>query len=90
MSADERKEYLTKIITGEIEIPYKEVKWDHDQKKFVKVDFIELSNHNARIAAIAELNKMDGSYAPNKMAITDTDGKDVKQFIIVAGKKIEF
>ncbi len=67
MSAVERKIYLTKIATGEIEIPYKEGKWDSEQRKFVMLPYVELSGHQARIAAIAELNKMDGSYAPAKV-----------------------
>lgn len=78
MTADERKEYLTKIINGEIEVPYTEVKWDTNAKKFVTIKFIELAGHSARINAIAELNKMEGDYAPTKIANTDKDGNDVK------------
>ncbi|HEY9363461.1 MAG TPA: hypothetical protein VIQ00_09385, partial [Chitinophagaceae bacterium] len=66
MTADERKEYLTKIVNGEIEVPYTEVKWDKKQNKFVTIKFVELANHAARINAIAELNKMEGDYAPTK------------------------
>lgn len=74
MTVEERKEYLTKIINGEIDIPYTDVKWDQKQKKFVTIKFSELSSHPARISAIAELNKMDGSYAPTKIAQTDSTG----------------
>lgn len=80
MAADERKEYLTKIITGEIEVPYTEVKWDQKAKKFVTIKFVELAGHTARISAISELNKMDGSYAPLKQAIVDDNGKAIKEF----------
>ena len=66
MTAIERQEYLTKIISGEVEIPYKEIKWDSEQKKFVTISFVELAPHTARISAIAELNKMDGSYSADK------------------------
>lgn len=81
MSAIERKDYLTKIITGEIEIPYTEVKWDTVQKKFVTIKFVELAPHTARISAIAELNKMDGEYAPHKTDIT-SNGKGIKSIIV--------
>ena len=72
MTADERKEYLTKIVNGEIEVPYTEVKWDKKQNKFVTIKFVELANHAARINAIAELNKMEGDYAPTKVDNTHT------------------
>lgn len=67
MSAIERQDYLTKIVNGEIEIPYTEVKWDTNQKKFVTIKFVELAPHTARISAIAELNKMGGDYAATKI-----------------------
>jgi len=90
MTADERKEYLTKIVNGEVEVPYTEVKWDANTKKFVTIKFIELAGHTARISAISELNKMEGDYAPTKIANTDKDGNDVKQTMIINGKVIEF
>jgi hypothetical protein len=77
MTANERKEYLTRIILGEIKVPYKEVKWDRVKEEFVTIDFVELAGHSARISAIAELNKMEGAYAPTKVAQTDTEGNDV-------------
>jgi hypothetical protein len=43
-----------------------------------------------RLKAIAELNKMEGSYAPSKIATTDTKGNEVKQVMIINGKEIEF
>lgn len=78
MTADQRKEYLTKLILGEIEVPYTEVKWDKNQNKFVTIKFVELASHTARVSAIAELNKMEGDYAPTKIASTDKEGNDVK------------
>ena len=90
MSKQERLEYLTKIVKGEIEVPYSETKWDAVQKKFVIIKFVELPNHTARISAITEMNKMEGDHAPAKVAQTDKDGNDVKQVIIINGKEIEF
>lgn len=82
MTAIERKEYLTKIITGEIEVPYKEIKWDANQKKFVTINFVELASHPTRIAAIAELNKMEGDYAPARAPVDDK-GETVKPQVIL-------
>lgn len=66
ISEDERKELLTSIAKGEVEIPTKEAKWDSKQGKFVILSKIELSSHSARISAIAELNKMEGVYFADK------------------------
>lgn len=78
MTTSERKVLLTKIAKGEVKIPFKEAKWDHEQKKFKMLSFVELPNHAARIKAIAELNLMEGDYAPAKIAQTDTFGNDVE------------
>ena len=85
MTSLERQAYLSAIIKGEVEIPYKEVKWNPDEKKFQTVSFVELAPHNARIAAIAELNRMDGSHAAQK--IDATVGTGVKQIIIEPASK---
>lgn len=85
MTSLERQAYLSAIIKGEVEIPYKEVKWNPDEKKFQTVSFVELAPHNARIAAIAELNRMDGSHAAQK--IDATVGVGVKQIIIEPASK---
>jgi hypothetical protein len=77
MTADERKEYLTKLVKGDVKVPYTEVKWNPDTKKFVKHRFVEQASHTARISAISELNKMDGDYAPTKIAPTDGKGNDL-------------
>jgi hypothetical protein len=77
MTADERKEYLTQIIKGEIEVPYTEVKYNPGIKSFETIQFVELASHTARINAIAELNKMEGDYAPTKVAKTNVAGEDV-------------
>ena len=88
MTANERKKYLTKIILGEIEVPYKEIKWDANQKKFVTISFVELASHPTRIAAIAELNKMEGDYAPTRAPV-DENGEAVKQVMVIMGKEVE-
>jgi hypothetical protein len=77
MTAEERKEYLTKLILGQIEIPYSEAKWDRNQSKFVTIKFVEVANPQARISAIAELNKMEGDYSPLKVAQTNVEGNDI-------------
>jgi hypothetical protein len=77
MTSDERKEYLTKLILGQIEIPYSEAKWDRNQSKFVTIKFVEVANPQARISAIAELNKMEGDYSPLKVAQTNVEGNDI-------------
>lgn len=77
MTAEERKVYLTKLIKGEVKIPYTEVKWNAKTLKFQKIKFVELANPVARIQAIAELNKMEGDYMPSKLAFTDPSGKSI-------------
>jgi len=75
MSSQERKEVLTKLIRGEMVISVKS-KEPNQPTIELQVDFDPLVS----LKAIAELNKMDGSYAPTKVAQTDTEGKDVKPF----------
>lgn len=79
LTALERKEYLSKIIVGEIKIQKSELRWNPKTEKFRIVKLIELPSHTARISAISELNKMGGDYAPTKIATTDTDGNDVER-----------
>lgn len=66
MRSDERKEYLTSVIRGKVSI----------SKKIVingVIDEIEiLPDHKDRLSAIAELNKMEGDYAPAKSIVTVT------------------
>ena len=81
MNADERKEWLTKMINGEMKA----------KRPFVIngkiMEYPEDPSHSDRLKALAELNKMDGEYAPTKNAITDTKGNDL--FQIVMQKDIE-
>lgn len=78
LSADERKELLTKIAKGEIEIPDDDVKWNPNIKIYETHVIIRLANHVSRINAIAELNKMDGEYAPRKTEITGPNGQPIQ------------
>jgi DNA primase large subunit len=78
LTAQERKEILTEIALGKIEIPTKEAKWDSEQKKFVMLPVINLPDHGTRIRAITELNKMGGDYASTKVEVTGEDGKPIE------------
>lgn len=70
MTVEQRKDLLTKIATGQIKIPATENRWDAKRQKFVVLPKIELPSHQARISALAELNKMEGTYAPIKSVIS--------------------
>lgn len=60
MTAEERKEFLTKIVNGEIKI----------KKPFVIsgkiMEYPAEPDHMDRLKALSELNKMGGDYAPLK------------------------
>lgn len=86
LSREERMELLTKIALGEIEVPDDDFKWDASQKKFVKIKRLMLPTHEARKAAINELNKMDGEHAPAKVANTDTKGMDIPPITLTLPK----
>jgi len=69
MSANERKEYLTKIIKGQIKVKRPFVIAGEIKEFAVEPDQAD------RLKAIAELNKMEGDYAPAKTEITGKDGE---------------
>ncbi len=69
LTVNERKEYLSKVVKGEVEIIIKEVRWHAEEKRFITIPIVTLPAHPTRIAAIAELNKMEGDYAPIKQDI---------------------
>lgn len=73
-STAERMALLSDIMEGKIKI----------KKPFVIagkiMEYPSEPDHNDRIKAIAELNKMDGSYAPTKTAQTNVNGEDAKIF----------
>lgn len=64
MTAIERKIYLTKVLNGELKI----------KKPFVIagkiMEYPAEPDHADRLKALAELNKMDGEYAPQKTDLT--------------------
>ncbi len=60
----ERKAYLTKIVTGEVEVPLPM------QIRGEVITVPTKANVRERIVAIAELNKMEGDYAATKAEIT--------------------
>lgn len=70
MSKEERMELLTKIARGEIEF-LKEV-----PSKFGPQEITARPDFNERRAAMQELNKMEGDYAPLKKDIT-TNGESI-------------
>lgn len=74
MDIQARKEYLTKIAKGDITVPNTQVRWDPTQKKFVTIPINEPPSTAVRIAAISELNKMDGAHAPLKVTPTNLTG----------------
>jgi hypothetical protein len=85
LSVEERKIILSKIATGTLRLKRWWIGKDYEISKDVVPDYMDRKN------AIAELNKMEGSYAPSKVAATDTEGNDVKrQIIVIGGKELEF
>lgn len=77
MSRQERLELLTKIAKGEFENETKKPAWNNQKKVFEIVTVREKADHNGVMKAIAEMNKMEGDYAPDKVAHTDTKGNDI-------------
>jgi hypothetical protein len=61
----ERQKVLTQIMRGDTKIRADKFFYDSKDGKVVTQEVEELPDHQARIKAIAELNKMDGSYSPN-------------------------
>jgi hypothetical protein len=73
----ERKKFLIDLYTGAIKIKQPFVMKDKI------VEYMAEANYNERIKAISELNKIDGDYAPTKVANTDTKGNDVEHYAIL-------
>jgi len=72
MSSQERKEMLSKIARGELTLLVSDPK---EPAKLIEVP--AMVENLERIKAISELNKMEGDYAPTKVAQTNKDGEDV-------------
>ena len=80
MSSAERMEWLTMMADGTIKA----------KRPFVVagkiMEYPEEPSHADRIRALAELNKMDGSYAPAKTEVTISE----TQIFEIGGQKIKF
>ncbi len=76
MSKAERQSILAQIARGELSVK-KSIAIGGIGIEVVNVypDFSDIKS------AVAELNKMEGDYAPTKTALTDSEGKD-KEFVI--------
>jgi hypothetical protein len=86
MTVNERKVVLSQIASGELILS----KWYIGAGYQIKKNIVP--NYSERISAIAEMNKMEGDYAPVKAPV-GKDGEPAitsKQVIIVNGKEIEF
>lgn len=70
MSKAERMHRLTEIAKGNVIVRRTMPGKDADIQVEIEPD------HMSMIKAMAELNKMDGSYSPTKIAETDSEGKD--------------
>lgn len=70
LTAQERKEYLTKLVNGETTVKkvigYELIMNASGKKVPQLITIQDEPNHNDRIKALAELNKMEGEYAPTK------------------------
>ena len=82
-NSKERMQILTKIMRGKISIKQEAATKDGVVTLLVK------PSHSDRRAAIAELNKMDGSYAPAESKISLTDQRDPSKLKLPNGKEIE-
>lgn len=69
----ERQKVLTQIMRGDTKVRADKFFYDGKTGSVVSQEVEELPDHAARIKAIAELNKMDGSYPPNKTQLEVTD-----------------
>lgn len=85
----ERMQHLTKIMRGEVKIRADRFFFDSKEGVVVSHEVEELPDHGAQIKAIAELNKMDGSYAPAETKTTITDTRPPAKVKLPDGTEIE-
>lgn len=78
----ERMAHLTKIMRGQAKVPNTKFFFDGKRGEVVSQQVEELPGHKDRIAAINELNKMDGSHQTN-IDIT-SGGKSLPKLIVPA------
>ena len=83
MDSVERMEWLTKLVDGTIKAKRPIVIAGEI------IEYEEEPSHTDRVKAIAELNKMDGSYAPTKTESTVTDTRPPSTITMPDGTVIE-
>ena len=84
---------IDKQIKGEVQFTFvvgNKVNKSHNSDIFMLPVQIQNELRARKLQYYAELNKMNGDYAPTKVANTDKDGNDVKQVIIIGGKEVQF
>ena len=84
---------IDKQINGEVEFTFvvgNKVNKSHNGDVFMLPVQVQNELRARKLQYYAELNKMNGDYAPTKVANTDKDGNDVKQVIIIGGKEVQF
>ena len=84
---------IDKQINGEVEFTFvvgNKVNKSHSGDVFMLPVQVQNELRARKLQYYAELNKMNGDYAPTKVANTDKDGNDVKQVIIIGGKEVQF
>ena len=84
---------IDKQIKGEVQFTFvvgNKVNKSHNGDIFMLPVQIQNELRARKLQYYSELNKMNGDYAPTKVANTDKDGNDVKQVIIIGGKEVQF
>lgn len=79
-------EIIDKQIKGEVQFSFilgSKVMNSHNGDKFMLPVQVQNDLRKRKLEYYAELNKMDGDYAPAKVARTDTDGNDITDVIFV-------
>lgn len=77
ITRNEKRDMLSKIIRGELEIFVKKPIWNTSQKKYVMITVPSKPLHSDIMKAIEIDNRMEGHDAPTKVAQTDTKGNDL-------------
>ena len=93
MTAEDRKEWLTKIIMKDLKVMKVggSTQMVHEYTDKDGKILTEIISYDHKLKALAELNKMEGDYSPTKIANTNTKGEDIEpQVFIINGKEIKF
>lgn len=83
MDADDRREWLTSMILKKTKVMKVggSTQMVHEYQDADGRYQTEIISYDHKLKALAELNKMDGDYAPAKIAMTDTDGNAVPRLL---------